>query len=48
MQSVQDLVIGATMGSWPAAFTMVGVAAAVAWCIVAVVREVRRPFRAAA
>lgn len=42
---MRDLIFGITMGSWPAAFTIVGVAAAIAWCVVAVVREVRRPFR---
>lgn len=42
---MENLIFGVTTGSWPAAFTIVGVTAAIAWCVVAVVREVRRPFR---
>lgn len=37
-----DLMLGAATGTWSAAFALVGMAAALAWCVVRVVREVKR------
>lgn len=38
-----DLITGAAAGFWAPAFTLVGIAAAAAWCIVKVVQIVNDP-----